>query len=90
MGMLAMARAAAKKGWSNKDCTLPIGQVLRKYGIDPACDHDAAQLARAALNDKKRRGDTVTIVIPLEIGDAALMDIPVASLEEIFRLGLEE
>jgi 3-dehydroquinate synthase len=89
MGMLAMARASARKGWSNRDCTMPIEQVLRKYGIDPSCVYDAADLAQAALNDKKRSGDNVTIVIPLEIGNAALMDIPVAALEEIFRLGLQ-
>ena len=88
MGMLACAKAAARKGWSNRDCTMPIAQVLEKYGIDPSCSYDAKDLAEAALNDKKRSGDNISIVVPLEIGNAALMDIPVSQLEDFFKAGL--
>lgn len=88
MGMLACAKAASAKGWSNKDCTKPLIQVLEKYGINAACSFSPDELAAAALNDKKRSGDTITLVIPLEIGNGALMDIPVEQLEEFFRLGL--
>ena len=89
IGMLACAKAANAKGWSNKDCSRPLSQVLDKYGIDATCPFGAAELAKAALNDKKRKGDTITLAIPLEIGNAALMDIPVSWLEEFFRLGLK-
>lgn len=89
IGMLAFAKASNIKGWSNKDCALPIWQVLDKFGIGSSCSYGAGELARAALNDKKRSGDKISLVIPLEIGNAALMDIPVESLEEFFRLGLE-
>ncbi len=89
IGMLACAKAADKMGWSNRDCAIPIWQVIDKYGIDAKCPFDPHQLAAAALNDKKRSGDNISIVIPLEIGMGAIMDIPVHELEEFFRAGLE-
>lgn len=89
IGMYSCARAANAKGWSNTDCSRALWQVLDKYGISAACPFDADVLAREALTDKKRNGDNISLVIPLEIGNAALMDIPVESLEEFFRLGIE-
>ena len=90
MGMLACAKASFLKGWSNRDCAIPIWQVLDKYGIDPICPYTAPRLADAALKDKKRDGETISIVVPLQIGTAALMDIPIEELEDFFRLGLEK
>jgi 3-dehydroquinate synthetase len=89
MGMLAASKAAYRKGWSNEDCTIPLWQTLERYGIDPKCPFGAEELASAALKDKKRNGSTISLVIPLQIGEGAIMDIKVEELLEFFRLGLE-
>ena len=76
-------------GWSIEDCTIPVWQTLERYGIDPKCPFDADELASAALKDKKRSGTKISLVVPLQIGEGALMDINVEELPEFFRLGLE-
>ncbi len=89
MGMLAASKASYRKGWSNEDCTIPLWQTLERYGIDPTCPFSAEELASAALKDKKRSGSKISLVIPLQIGEGAIMDVKVEELLEFFSLGLE-
>ena len=51
---------------------------------------DAEALAKAALADKKRSGDGITIVVPKAIGDCELKRIPVTELLPIIAAGLGE
>lgn len=60
-------------------CDLP---VRSPFGL--------SQLCQAALIDKKRRGGSVTLVLPLEIGRCELRTVPVEELEDYFRRGLGE
>ena len=50
----------------------------------------AEALAQAALADKKRSGDSITIVVPKAIGDCELKRIPVTELLPIIAAGLGE
>jgi len=56
------------------------------YGIGFAI---AEALAEAALADKKRSGDAITIVVPKEIGHCELMNIPVSELLFVIGTGWE-
>ena len=89
MGMLATCKASYRKGWSNEDCTIPLWQTLDKYGIDSTCPFTASELVSAALKDKKRAGSKISLVVPLTIGEGAIMDIHVDELKLFFELGLE-
>jgi hypothetical protein len=42
----------------------------------------------AALGDKKRAGDNITLVVPFAIGDSRLVRTPVDKLEEFIEGGL--
>ncbi len=77
MGLVMAARAAGM------DPT-PIEAACRKCGLPTACPYPAAELARAALSDKKRRGDRITLVLPEAIGKCALKTVPAAELPAIF------
>ena len=50
---------------------------------------DAEALAQAALADKKRAGDSITLVIPQRIGECELRKLPVSDLLPVIRAGLE-
>lgn len=89
IGMLISAKASQKFGWSRYDCSIPIRNVLNKYHYPLRCDFTAEQLTEASLRDKKRRGNMMTLVIPLKIGECALMDVPVDVLHDFFSAGLE-
>ncbi len=90
IGMLISARAAHKLEWSRYDCSIPIRNVLEKYKYPMQCPFSAGELTEAALQDKKRRGDMISVVIPLKIGECALMDIPVEVLSDFFSAGLAQ
>ena len=63
--------------------------MLKKYDLPTATDFAAAQLARAAASDKKRRGGDISIVVPEAIGRCVMRKVPVSELEAIFAAGLE-
>ncbi|MGI6203876.1 MAG: 3-dehydroquinate synthase [Anaerovoracaceae bacterium] len=87
-GMLIASKAALVKEWSREDCYSKIKTFLLRYGYNMECPYSAEELAAAASTDKKRRGGTITVVIPLEIGECALMDIPQEELVDFFKAGL--
>lgn len=88
MGMACMARAAWKRGLSRENCGPLLEKILAANDLPIACPYGARELARAALSDKKRRGDTVTLVVPETVGRCALQPLPVGQLEDFLREGL--
>lgn len=88
MGMVIVARASLALNWSKEDCLTPLLEVLNKYRFPLDCPYTAAQLADAALKDKKRMGNSITLVIPIALGDCQLAKIPIDRLEEFIEKGL--
>jgi len=89
IGMVIMARAAEKLGWCEEPCADRIAAVLRRNHLPTTTEYTAEQLAEAALSDKKRRGDSISLVIPRKIGECYMKKVPVTELEAILRAGLE-
>ena len=50
--------------------------------------YPADELCSAALSDKKRNGDTVSLVLPGPIGSCRIENVPVASLNGIIAEAL--
>ena len=79
-GTAMMARACCK----DRDA---IVALLLQFDLPVTTEFSAPTLAKAALADKKRSGDTVTLVVPHAIGDCRLEKVPVAQLETIIQRG---
>lgn len=77
IGLAGMARAFSRD--AARICAL-----LERLGLPTRTEFSAHALAQAALRDKKRRGDTVTLVVPEKIGGCVLRAVPADALEEIF------
>lgn len=88
-GLGLISRAAERLGWAHAPVAAPIVAALSANGLPTGTDIPAAVLARAALSDKKRAGDTITLAIPRNIGMCALKEIPAAELEAVFAAGRE-
>ena len=58
-------------------------------GLPVHADYSADELARAALGDKKRRGDQIALVLPERIGHCTIRSIPVSELPDAFARGLK-
>jgi 3-dehydroquinate synthase len=87
-GMVIVTRAAAAKGWTQEDCLTPLLQTLNKYGFPLDVPYSANLLAQIALQDKKRKGSVLNLVVPLQIGECRLRPILVEELAEFVEMGL--
>lgn len=89
MGMAIITAAAKSYGWCDDKCLDLMLDTLYAFGLPLKCTYSAAELTSAALHDKKRRGDHITLVIPKAAGSCSLKTIAVDQLEEVFDRGLE-
>lgn len=88
-GLAIMARAAEKLGWTDGPVAARIAACLEKNRLPVRTGFEARALALAALSDKKRAGDSITIVVPKAIGRCELKKMPVSQLLPVIQAGLE-
>ena len=89
-GLAIIARGAENLGWTDNPVAERIAACLTQNGLPTTSTYTAEELAEAALADKKRTGNDITIVIPKAIGHCQLRKIPVTELLPIIRAGLED
>src|SRR5699024_10518118 len=80
IGMVLIARAAARLGLSSRGCAEEIEEKLTSFGLPTKTDMAPQAILAAALGDKKRRGDRVTLVVPRDIGACILHPVAVSEL----------
>lgn len=90
VGMTAMCRAAYALGLSQQNCTPALLEALDACHLPSSCPYSADQLAQAALQDKKRRGDQITLIVPEKIGQCRRETVPVDQLQRLIAAGLGE
>ena len=89
-GLAIMARASERLGWAEAGASARITACLKRNGLPTDTDYSAEALAAAALADKKRSGESITVVVPKTIGGCELKKIPVAELLPVIAAGREE
>ena len=80
IGMAMIAEAAAEKGFCTAGTREEICALLRQYGLPVETDQPAEAIIRTALGDKKRRSNTITLIVPREVGVCELVPVPVDEL----------
>jgi 3-dehydroquinate synthase len=88
IGIALMARSAVKQGLCPKSDLDDIISMLKSYSLPTECDYSAKELADIALNDKKRSGGKINLIVPFGIGDSRIHEIDVSELEDFFAKGL--
>lgn len=89
IGMVIAARAAYKIGWVKDDCSKEIAKANKSYNLPTETQFSAKELAKVAYNDKKRAGNSISVVIPQELGHCILKKISVSELENFIEMGLK-
>ncbi len=89
MGMMVIARAAVKKNLCLPEVPEKLSALLERYHLPCRTEYTVPQLYEKALSDKKRLGDTLTLVIPTEWGASRLHNVPVEELPDWIAKGLE-
>lgn len=87
VGLATVARAAAVRGICAPETAWRVAALLEKTGLPVSTDIPAAALLEAALSDKKRRGDTLSLIVPEAIGRCRIERIPAAELMGWMRDG---
>lgn len=88
IGMVIVTRMAVNMGLCTEDELAELIDTLRAEGLPTECDYSAEELARVATADKKRSGDTVSMIIPHGIGNCRPVKISVGDLAEFIAKGL--
>lgn len=77
--------AILARALGHSDNTAQIRQILLDYGFDLSCPFSACDIAQTVLLDKKRTGNTVTVVLPKEIGCCVLEKVDAKFLIKIIE-----
>lgn len=85
VGMIYAARIARSMGLCGPEVEADIAAALAAGGLPLSAPYGAAELAAAAMADKKRAGGEITLVLPRAIGRCELRRVPAAELEELTR-----
>ena len=88
IGMVLMAKAAVAAGLCEADVPAHIEATLKAYHLPTKCPFDAKSLAAVALSDKKRKGGSITLVLPERVGSSRLHTISADTLADFFEGGL--
>ena len=84
---VSMGLYAIYKAYAAEEASV-IKKALEANGLPVQIPYTADELCSAALSDKKRNGDTVSLVLPGPIGSCRIENVPVASLNGIIAEAL--
>lgn len=88
IGMKIVAKASVKYGICGEDCLDDINNILINYGFDLDIPYTAEELLQVALSDKKRDGDSVTLIVPEKIGKCVTRKTETKDLLAFIEAGL--
>ena len=88
IGTAIIARSAVNYQLLSQECAIKIENLLREFCLPVRTQDSAKELASFALSDKKRTGDTVSLVVPRAIGRCEILTTPVEELEKFIQAGL--
>ena len=90
IGMVIMTRAAEKNGTAEKGLTEKLTAALLSLELPIKCNEDSDSILENIYNDKKRKGDSITLVLPEKIGRCTLKTMPVKEALTFIKSGMEQ
>lgn len=88
IGMKIVAKASIKYGICDRACLEAIENILTTYGFTLDIPYTAEELTEVALSDKKRDGDSITLIVPEEIGRCVCRKTKTTDLLAFIKAGL--
>ncbi len=88
IGLAVIARAAAAKGVCDAAASEAVTDCLVRFGLPDRCPDPAEELWPYVLADKKRRADSVILIVPERIGRCRILEVGPEQAEEWLRAGL--
>ena len=85
IGMAIISEACFKNGLCEKSVSDEIIEVIEKFNLPTKTDYTVDDMLSIIKNDKKRKGDTITIVIPEKRGKCVLKTIPLNEMKALLN-----
>lgn len=82
IGMAMIAGAAAKHGFCTEETKMEIISILHAFGLPTETTQSSRSIYETALGDKKRQSNTLTLIVPKEVGNCILHPIAVEELAD--------
>lgn len=89
VGTVIAAEIAADLGLCQEADADRIRRTLRLQGLPISTEYTADELLPLVLSDKKRRGDSITLILPEAIGKCRLYPVSVQELPKLLEAGLK-
>ena len=89
-GLSTACRAAARMGDMPENDAWRVVNALRSLGLPTVCPFPAEDVARAALADKKRTDDRISIIVPEGIGACRVQNVEIGRLIDYVRAGIAD
>lgn len=88
MGMAIMTRACVRQGLCPPECQEVLEALLCRYHLPNTTHFTAGELLPAARADKKRRGESITLIRPRALGECVPDKTDFAALAAVLANGL--
>lgn len=88
IGMCIISKSAYNKGFCSERTFEDIEKLVEKFNLPTATDISALQLYNIALNDKKRFGNYLNLIIPYSIGKSEILKIKTEELLSYIEDGI--
>ena len=85
LGMLFITDRAVKKGYCSEEAQLRLNKVIKNNGLLLQQNFDINSLLKYTFNDKKRKGDFITVVIVKEIGESITEKMSIEKWQEFWK-----
>lgn len=89
-GMLLATRMARRLQLCDASCEHSLAALLQQYHLDQAYAYSAAELFAASQTDKKRAGETLSIVLPHALGDCRIHQVTLAEWQTMLAETMAE
>ncbi|MCD7774198.1 MAG: 3-dehydroquinate synthase [Clostridiales bacterium] len=87
IGMVMASKAAYKTGMCGEDFSGVICETLKKNNLPVSCPYSPEELFKVSCSDKKRNGDTITLIVPEKMGKCVGKKIPVEEMLDFIKAG---
>lgn len=87
IGMAAITRAAAAKGYCSEETLGEVLAILNQYRLPTSSGFGLEEMAEAALTDKKLTGGAMHLVVPEAIGRCTIVPVPVEEIKDWMKAG---
>ncbi len=87
MGLSAISRISAEKGFCNSKLASSICGLIMKYGLSVEIPYSSLELTEASLSDKKNTGDKMRLIVPFELGNCKITEINKSEFSDWLKAG---